>query len=346
MGESSQLGIEQMAHLLTVRKESHEPTVLLLGTRAGRLFRSAPFYNNLQPFSNRNFQELSPITKFQECYSLLTSDKFSETDIHSILQRSLKDIGVIDADISLASLIKHKYFNEIISTNIDDALEDALLQTEMKEGEDFEVISIGHHLPQDKKNCSCRITKVFGELVSRDYTLRGRASQFEKTKARRFLQSLLKKNLLIVGMDPAWDKDILRLIPVHTSGTIWFVSEEEEQDTAENFSFLSDILRARTATHILTKNGNYSYFIQKLHEYLCGNISLNYPFAQSQTIQNIQQQVAEIVDILEQLTSLKALLPSIKGQLQSLQNNNDTFFGEIQKIRKKLEEIENHQADR
>jgi hypothetical protein len=247
--------------------------------------------------------------------------------------------------MGLASLIKHEYFDEIISTNIDNTLEDALLQTEMKEGQDFEVISIGRNPPQDEKSCFCRITKVFGELVSRDYTVRGRASQLDNTESRSFLQSLLKKDLLVVGIDPAWDKDILRIIPVNTSRNIWFVYDEEEQDTTDNFSFLSDILRVRPATHVLGIKGNYDYFVQKLHEYLCGNISPNYPFAQSQTIQNIQQQVAKMVDILEQLTSLKALLPGINDQLQSLQNNNNTFFGEIQKIQNKLEEIEKQQND-
>jgi len=172
MRERSQLGIREMANLLEVRKDSHHPTVLLLGTRAGRLFRSTHFYNNLQLFSNRNFQEIPLISQFQECYAILTSDKFSETDIHSILRRSLKDVSVIDTDTNLASLIKHGYFNEIISTNIDDALEDALLQTGMKEGQDFEVISIGRNPPQDEKSCFCRITKVYGELVSRHYTVK------------------------------------------------------------------------------------------------------------------------------------------------------------------------------
>jgi len=204
----------------------------------------------------------------------------------------------------------------------------------MIEDQDFEVISIGHHPPLDEKNCFCRITKVFGELVSRDYTVRGRASQLENAGSRSFLQSLLKKDLLMVGMDPVWDKDFLRIIPANTSGTIWFVGEEE--DSAENFSFLSAIFRARPSTHILGDQGSYSYFIRKLHEYLCGNVSPNYPLAQSQTIQHIQQQITRMVDILEPLTSLTALLPGIKDQLQSLQNDNNVFLGEIQKNTEKV----------
>ena len=108
---------------------------------------------------------------------------------------------------------------------------------------------------------------------------------------------------------------------------------------------MSDILRVRSATHISGSEGNYDYFVRKLHEYLCGNVSPNYPFAQSQTTQHIQQQVARMVDILEQLTGLTTLLPGINEQLQSLQNANNVFFGEIQKIQKKLEEIEKHQDD-
>jgi hypothetical protein len=51
--------IQKIANLLEMRKESNHSTVLLLGSRAGKLFRSTVLYEILQPFSRRNFDELS-----------------------------------------------------------------------------------------------------------------------------------------------------------------------------------------------------------------------------------------------------------------------------------------------
>src|SRR5579859_2423022 len=172
MDEGSQADIEEMAKLLKIRKNSHHPTVLLLGARAGRLFRSEQFYEDLQFFSNVNFHGLPRIKQFKECYTILTSSKFSEWDLYSILQAPLKDIGTINADICLASLIKHKYFDEIISTNIDDVLEGALDQTEMRQGRDYEVMRIGLDTAYYERSNPCRIIKPFGDLVSRDYTIK------------------------------------------------------------------------------------------------------------------------------------------------------------------------------
>ena len=117
MRKSSQLGIQKMADLLELRKKNHQHTVLLLGSRAGQLFRSTLFYDKILPYSKRNFHQLSRIKQFQECYSILTGDnKFSERDLYSILKASLKNVPVVDADVSLASLIRNHYFDEIIST--------------------------------------------------------------------------------------------------------------------------------------------------------------------------------------------------------------------------------------
>src|SRR5215472_936381 len=144
-----------MAKLLKIRKDSHHPTVLLLGARAGRLFRSEQFYEDLQFFSNVNFHGLPRIKQFTECYTILTSDKFSEWDLYSILQTALKDVGVINPDICLASLIKQEYFDEIISTNIDDVLEGALDQTEMRQGRDYEVLRIDSNTSRFEKSLPC-----------------------------------------------------------------------------------------------------------------------------------------------------------------------------------------------
>lgn len=334
MDDGSQADIEEMAKLLKIRKNSQHPTVLLLGARAGRLFRSEQFYEALQFFSNVNFHGLPRIKQFKECYTILTSGKFSEWDLYSILQAPLKDIGAINADICLASLIKHKYFDEIISTNIDDVLEGALDQTEMRQGRDYEVMRIGPDTAYHERSHSCRIIKPFGDLVTRDYTIKGRASRLEHAKSRTFLQSLLEKDLLIVGIDPTWDRDILRFIPVEPNdSSIWFVSEQE--DIIQESSFLSDNLSARCNKTILGYEGSYSSFIPKIHNYLHGS--------------KLTDLTTGLHAVMEQLIRLASVQSAMSDQLQALRNDFQAFFSEtlreFQKIQKKLEELERHQND-
>jgi hypothetical protein len=122
MREQQQWDIEELAKLLELRKVNGQPTVLLLGMRAGELFRSKHFYESLRRFSHRDFSNLSRIEQFRECYAILTKNPFSEKDIHSILRTALSDLDVTTADAYLAELVKQGHFDEIIYTSIDDAL--------------------------------------------------------------------------------------------------------------------------------------------------------------------------------------------------------------------------------
>ena len=97
--------------------------------------------------------------------------------------------------------------------------------------------------PHYEKSHSYRITKLFGDFVSRDYNVRERSTHFEEQIARPFYRIFLEKDLLLVRIDLAWDQDILRLIPPKASGTVWFVSEED--DIVDKSSFPADIFRAR-----------------------------------------------------------------------------------------------------
>jgi nucleoside phosphorylase len=320
MHESSQFGIHEMVDLLDLEKNNRQK-VLLLGSRAGQLFRSAHFYNHLQPFSKRNFYQLSLIERFQECHSILTSDdKFTEREVHSILQASLKAYLVSDADMNLASLIKDELFNEIITTNIDDGLEDALSQIGMREGWDYEVVRIGYHAyPYDHKITRCRIIKPFGDLLSQDYTISGRSSHVENPKLSTFLSALLRKDVLIVGLDLTWDRHILPLIPQEASGNLWFVSEEE--DIAEKSPDLHALLQARKAFKILGRQGSYDYFLSKAYQYRYRSISPPFP-TDSQVLERIQEQLSDIAHQLSlRPDHYTSVLPSI-GSVVSTNGQN------------------------
>ncbi len=181
MVEHKQSSIKEIADLLEMRKQNNHRTVLLLGSRAGYLFRSEHFLETLQKFSHPSFSNLSLLEQFSECYSILTKTPFSETEIHAILRTSLQDLGMIQEDTYLAHLIRNNHFDEIITTNLDDGLEQSLVRAGMKEHRDFEIFTATPTREFfHEKSLSCRIIKGFGEFSLRVYTVKGRRLHLEK----------------------------------------------------------------------------------------------------------------------------------------------------------------------
>lgn len=314
MPERKQSGIhvvdaKELAKRLKFRKEHKAHTVLLLGARAGELFRSQYFYESLQQFSNLGFNRLSRVEQFAECYSILTKVSFSETEIYSILRVSLQGSVVTRTEDCLAELVKHEYFDEIISTNIDGFLEQALIQAEMKEGHDFEVTIAGHNIFREK-SFPCRIIKAFGDFAERDYTISDRRAYLsDHQELNRFLQTVLAKDILVIGIDPIWDEAILHLIP-GDAGSMWFINE---QDLTKH-SFISSILYERQASYLSGREGSFDNFVRMLHEHLYGGVPIN-----QQLVRDLSQQLSDMAN-----------------QLQALQDENKTILKEIKKIQDEI----------
>src|SRR5947209_20140568 len=127
-GEPTQSTIQEMAHMLEIRKMSRHSTVLFLGARAGGLFRSPAFYDAMQRFSKLNFTTLSLAAQFAECYQVLTWLQSSENELNNILYGILRHVEITEADVCLAELIKQGLFDIIVTTNVDALLEQAFLQ--------------------------------------------------------------------------------------------------------------------------------------------------------------------------------------------------------------------------
>jgi hypothetical protein len=337
--------IQKIANLLEMRKESNHATVLLLGSRAGKLFRSAVLYEVLQPFSQRNFDQLSHLEQFRECFHILTSNKFDETDIHSLLHSSLRNIGNADADILLATLLKYGYFHEIITTNIDNSLEGAMLTVGMKEGRDYEVTRSTRNLIWVNTYIPYHITKAFGDFSSKDYIIKRNLYLDNNQSLKGFLQSTLSGDVLAVGIDPVWDQDILRIIPTIANGSVWLVSEEE--DIIDKSPDLAALLHKRPSARILGHEGSYDSFISKIHNYLRGSnfSSYRHHIAKTADLQlNMEEKLTNLMGMLptmeEQLTRLTTMLSTINDQLQPQQNENRTLFNqtfrEVQAIQRQL----------
>ncbi len=69
--------VEEIAEELKTRRKQGQRTTLFLGSRTGGLFGNEYLYEMLKQFSLLNFDTLSNIEKFRECYYVL-SKRFKE----------------------------------------------------------------------------------------------------------------------------------------------------------------------------------------------------------------------------------------------------------------------------
>lgn len=305
MREPRQIDIREMAKWLEIRKNNEYPTTLLLGSRAGELFRSAHFYENMQSFDHPGFNQQPTIKKFSQCYRILKTSPISEFDIHSILNTSLKETKITPADACLAALIKLGYFEEIITTNIDDVLEQALIQAGIRENHELEVLipKRDRFLPE-QKNFQYRLTKAYGDFLSREYYVITGHSLLSKEKFEeldRFLRHVLAKDILVIGIDPDWDQYILRIFPTAHGTTIWFVNEE---NLIEDPRFVH-IFDGRKAQFIPEHAGGYDRFIRMLHNHLYGNFVPIHAELAKDIISRLEDLVSNQQTILEEIKKLQ-----------------------------------------
>ncbi len=162
---------------------------------------------------------------------MLLHNQLGERELHSVLHDILKDVANVqepyDGDEDFADLVRKGYFQEIISTNIDDLVEQALQNVGLFETQDFEVFIAGKQSPLQQRKLPYRITKVFGDWLSRSYTIYDRQAYIANDQAlNRYLRTLLHGEVLAVGIDPLWDGALLPLL-LESATTVWFVSEDE-----------------------------------------------------------------------------------------------------------------------
>ncbi|WP_052887404.1 SIR2 family protein [Thermogemmatispora carboxidivorans] len=268
--DSSESSIPEIAKLLDIRKQGSSGIVLVLGARAGAFYRlSSTFQEIIMGFSERSLHALARPTAFSECYRVLNEHAFSERDLDSIFHAALRDVAVTDADLCLAELVKEEYFSEIITTNIDDLLEQAFSQAGMREGQHYEVFIPGRSYEQSllhPERRLCRVVKVFGDLVARVYDARRQRSYLDrKIKLKEHLQQVLGSDILAIGLDQRWDAELIDLIPLDGGfSSTWFVDE----DLPPPESHMARVFNARQARYITGWDGHYDNFLKALFWHL------------------------------------------------------------------------------
>src|SRR5215468_4329305 len=135
----ARIEIEHLARELENRKHEKSKTVLILGSRAGALFRSQKFYEDITYLSPKSLTMLSVTQQFSETYSILKAekDKNPVEDIRILLTSAIESSMHSTEDTSLAELVKLNIFNTIFSLNMDDLLYSAFIRHEMKLNQDF-----------------------------------------------------------------------------------------------------------------------------------------------------------------------------------------------------------------
>jgi hypothetical protein len=257
-----------LAYITRVLKTRHSlghGTVLVLGSQTGGLFRSPFLYETLQPFSNQNLSPSSPHERFAEAYRVLLSphNHFSDLDRDAILNNSLRRIEPDEADLSLARLVTFGLFDLIITTNVDSVLEDALTCVGLREPYDFEIFTAGSERDKNPVNSmrkvQCQILKVFGDLSARHYTMR-RGGYFSHFRGlRTFLEEVLSRDILAIGLDPLWDIEFTGVFPLH-GDVCWFLNER----TPDEVEQITQIGNARFSLFLTGTNAAYHTFFPAL----------------------------------------------------------------------------------
>ena|SRR5579875_72861 len=339
--DSTESSIPEIAKLLDIRKQGGSGIVLVLGARAGAFYRlSSTFQEMIMGFSERSLQGLSRSAAFDECYRVLNEHSFSERDLDSIFQAALRDVTVTDADLCLADLVKEEYFSEIITTNIDDLLEQAFNQAGVREGQHYEVFIPGRSYEQRLQHPErrlCRVIKVFGDLVARVYDARRQRSYLDRqTRLKEHLQQVLESDILVIGLDPVWDAELIDLIPLDGGqSSTWFV--DEDAPPAE--SRLARVFNARQALYLTGWDGHYDNFLKALFWHLKSSMPTN---------------IRNFFDILSELRKINSeykisqrerretqeMLQTTLMQLSSLQQQTEQCFqlvtSELSMLREQL----------
>jgi hypothetical protein len=272
MSDTEPFNIPYMARVLAMRKKAQRGTILVLGSRTGSLFRSGDFFEILKQYGDPSFQDLPHIKQFAQCYHLLTR-KFGARDIEMILTKALGMVGEIDADICLAELTKLGLFDIIITTNMDDLLEDSFKYIGMKEKQDFQIFSMhdgaGERLLQLERKPIPQIVKVFGQITTGEYKVMRSGYLGQNRELRGFLEDKFSGDLIIIGLDPVWDAELYQAFPLQ-GDRFWFINEEVLDESSPLFQ----IGNARSSAYFLGEEGNYQYFLPELQKSIFQEMSI------------------------------------------------------------------------
>jgi hypothetical protein len=266
--------LEQIARQLSsVRRANGLKTALVLGSRAGGLFRRSALQYLVQALAPPEIQAASYYEQFAECFRQLTrAEGLSTNEQYALLTGALEYVTPSEADRCLAQLIIQGYFDPIITTGADTLLEQALMEAGWRLLHNFEVINLTTRIDERMlaggRRSVCTVLRVFGSLTSQDYVLSSRYAHTGNILHQQVLAQILRRDCLIIGFDKVWDESLYYLFPPH-GDTCWLIAEEAD----ERFYVLKE------TRNILLMHENYCVdyetFFVRLYDMLIDNAPID-----------------------------------------------------------------------
>ncbi len=338
--------IVEIAEDLVERRNKNKKTVLILGSQAGALYRSPQFCDEWSPLSKRNVDEMTPNQRFRECYSLLQSEKKRNgwRDLKNTLIQSIKPLHHDMADVSLATLVKQRLFNVLLTTNVDELLYHAFDAIEMKKQHDyidfyFSRLPIQQTIQQiieHEKLDACKTVRIYNDEQTFIYSIDQPTSQEEYRQGiYKLLERLRIDTLLLVGLDPAWDAILFTRLPPHIQ-TVYFVNEDEA--TALSYHDINFHVNSMYYT-----GSSYERFCKRLYEELNQDTPKPYEVLH-EVLFRLRSQPGELKQLNDSYSNIHKDIQDIQLKLLQIIQHTDEIERRVTATHIRLDEVEQHVA--
>jgi len=315
-GENRDFEISRIIKQLKSRREGNQATVLVLGSRAGGLFRSE-MYDTLKLYGEPSFATLSQTEQFAACYRILTHpNQFTLFEIDEIFTQALASAAISEADIYLAALVRLHVFDVVISTNIDDIFERAMEYVGMEKGSDFDIYdqrniekANAHH-----KKRYCKVIKVFGQLAEREYAVKRNAYLNQHELTENLLGRELERDVLVIGLDPTWDEELYHVFHPH-GDTFWYVNEERLDDSSAFYKRI----RTRNVQQLVGAERNYEDFVTELYWQYVETMPANFVLHGI-----VLQEMRQMRESIQEYKALASEIRQLKKEFEQLRIRIDT----------------------
>jgi hypothetical protein len=331
MVKITDIHIEELAKDLAERSNKNQQPALILGSRAGGLFRSNEFYEDMRVYSMRNFAELSLREQFSEAFNILGKAGMWHTELRHLITQALQSQHFTIADDCLARLMKEKHFKVIFSNNMDDLLESAFSALGMREHHEYLVFVPERHSIEDilysGNLFTSKVIKICGELQTAAHNIE---KHLFHADSGGHLQNLLYemhiKEVLIVGLDPVWDAGIFSALPARAT-TIWLVNEDEVVKEA----IVNRYQQAEQIRYIIGSEGEYEQFFRLLYWYINPGTLFSH-----EKIADMHHQLSEINHGMhKELNEMRQNIASIQEEMKEMRR-------ELGLLRETIQELTDH----
>ncbi|SRR5579884_805558 len=340
MAKITDIHIEELAKDLAERTNRNQQPALILGSRAGGLFRSNEFYEDMRGYSMRNFAELSLREQFSEAFDILGKAGMWHTELSHLIRQALQSQHFTIGDDCLARLMQGKRFKIILTNNMDDLIESALSALGMREHHEYQVFVPERHNIEDilysGNLFTSKVIKICGELQTAAHNIE---KHLFHARSSSHLQHLLRemhiKEVLVVGLDLAWDGGIFHALPAQAT-TIWLVNEDEVVREA----IVSRYPQAEQIRCIIGSEGEYEQFFRLLYWYINPGV----PFSHEK-IANMQHQLSEINHgVHKEMNEMHQTIASIEEEMKEMRQELRLLREAIQNLTDRLGDKRQPQA--